>query len=187
MADSDHIPELRVIPEYPDYAASADGDIWRVKESWRPNRKNRGHPPYKLKQILTSIGYLQVTIPKLGAKSLPVRVHRLIASAFHGECPSKCHEVAHYDGDRLNNKPGNLRWVTRAENVADAKRHGTFKGVKGRRGEESSRAILNEDQVRHIRSNVNQRGDIARIAREIGKSYSSVYQAYIGTSWAWLA
>lgn len=53
-------------------------------------------------------GYLEIAA---------VRVHRIVASAFHGEPPTKEHVVDHIDTNKQNNRPENLRWVTRLENV----------------------------------------------------------------------
>jgi hypothetical protein len=44
-------------------------------------------------------------------------VHRIVASAFHGSQPSQDHVVDHIDINRSNNRPENLRWVTRLENI----------------------------------------------------------------------
>ena len=44
-------------------------------------------------------------------------VHRIVATAFLGEAPSKSHVVDHIDTNRQNNRPENLRWVTRLENI----------------------------------------------------------------------
>ena len=44
-------------------------------------------------------------------------VHRIVASAFLGDPPSKQHVVDHIDTNRQNNRPENLRWVTRLENI----------------------------------------------------------------------
>ena len=44
-------------------------------------------------------------------------VHRIVATAFHGPGPSAGHVVDHIDTNRLNNRPDNLRWVTRLENI----------------------------------------------------------------------
>jgi len=46
-----------------------------------------------------------------------VRIHRIVATAFHGEPPTKEHVVDHIDTNKRNNRPENLRWVTRLENV----------------------------------------------------------------------
>lgn len=46
-----------------------------------------------------------------------VRIHRIVATAFHGESPTKEHVIDHIDTNKRNNRPENLRWVTRLENV----------------------------------------------------------------------
>lgn len=46
-----------------------------------------------------------------------VRIHRIVALAFHGEPPTKEYVVDHIDTNKRNNRPENLRWVTRLENI----------------------------------------------------------------------
>ena len=46
-----------------------------------------------------------------------VRVHRIVATAFHGDPPTPEHVVDHIDTNRRNNRPENLRWLTRLENA----------------------------------------------------------------------
>jgi hypothetical protein len=46
-----------------------------------------------------------------------VRIHRIVATAFHGEPPTPEHVVDHIDTNRRNNRPENLRWLTRLENA----------------------------------------------------------------------
>jgi hypothetical protein len=46
-----------------------------------------------------------------------VSVHSIVATAFHGVRPTKGHVVDHIDTNKRNNRPENLRWVTRLENV----------------------------------------------------------------------
>ena len=53
-------------------------------------------------------GYLEIA---------SIRIHRIVATAFHGEPPTKEHVVDHIDTNRQNNRPENLRWITRLENV----------------------------------------------------------------------
>jgi len=46
-----------------------------------------------------------------------VSVHSIVATAFHGVRPTKGHVIDHVDTNRQNNRPQNLRWVTRLENA----------------------------------------------------------------------
>lgn len=46
-----------------------------------------------------------------------VRVHRIVATAFHGEPPDPKYVVDHIDSNCKNNRPENLRWLTRLENT----------------------------------------------------------------------
>lgn len=68
-------------------------------------------------------GYLFVGIRLLDDRR-PVKVHKLVALAFHGVKPVGAECVRHLDGDRLNNNPANLRWGTFKENSADTILHG---------------------------------------------------------------
>lgn len=45
------------------------------------------------------------------------RVHRIVAYAFLGEPPTPQHIVDHIDTNRRNNRPQNLRWLTKLENA----------------------------------------------------------------------
>ena len=44
-------------------------------------------------------------------------VHRIVAYAFLGEPPTSQHIVDHIDTNRQNNRPENLRWLTKLENI----------------------------------------------------------------------
>lgn len=44
-------------------------------------------------------------------------VHRIVATAFHGPSPAEDYIVDHIDTNRQNNRPENLRWLTRLENI----------------------------------------------------------------------
>lgn len=45
------------------------------------------------------------------------RVHRIVCSAYHGEPVGDRNIVDHIDTNRCNNRPENLRWVTKLENT----------------------------------------------------------------------
>lgn len=44
-------------------------------------------------------------------------VHRIVAIAFLGAPPTNQHVVDHFDTNRQNNRPENLRWLTKLENI----------------------------------------------------------------------
>ena len=45
------------------------------------------------------------------------RVHRIVCTAYHGKPDDDRNVVDHIDTNRCNNRPENLRWVTRLENT----------------------------------------------------------------------
>lgn len=59
-------------------------------------------------KINIKTGYLEIA---------SVSIHRIVATAFHGEPLTKEHVVDHIDTNKQNNRPDNLRWVTRLENI----------------------------------------------------------------------
>lgn len=76
-----------------------------------------------MKLVPKDTGRLQTMLSKEGHKR-QWQVHQLVARAFLGPKPSPKHEVCHNDGDHLNNRPGNLRWGTKSENMTDRVLHG---------------------------------------------------------------
>lgn len=73
-------------------------------------------------------------------------VHRLVCEAFHG-VPTSPLDVAHNDGDPAHNRPENLRWATRKENMADTISHGTRSA-----GERHGGHKLSDAEVAEIRA-----------------------------------
>ena len=94
--------------EYRDevYSVRDNGAIMRhPKEGKKPRRNDN---KWTFGSYDKSHGYT-----KIGNEA----VHRIVATAFLGEAPTKSHVVDHIDTNRQNNRPNNLRWVTRLENI----------------------------------------------------------------------
>lgn len=92
------------------------GEYYSVRDNGAVCRHARANKPLRKKydNIWTfgkqnrKTGYMEIA---------SVRIHRIVATAFHGESPTKEHVVDHIDTNKCNNRPENLRWVTRLENV----------------------------------------------------------------------
>lgn len=83
------------IPEYDKrYAISNHGRVFNVETQ----RYLKGSP--------NGAGYCTVNLSDLGM-ALCHAIHRLVAEAFLEDFDPDL-EVAHYDGDKLNNRPDNL-------------------------------------------------------------------------------
>lgn len=73
-------------------------------------------------------GYLAVTF-KVNGKQAPMKVHRLVASAFCYK-PDGCDVVDHINSNRGDNRAENLRWCTAKQNVHYAIESGHLDLVK---------------------------------------------------------
>lgn len=88
------------------YSVRDNGAIMRHQRDGKPKRKKDDMWSFGERNILT--GYMDFC---------GERVHRIVATAFHGPAPSAQHVVDHIDTNRQNNRPENLRWVTKLENI----------------------------------------------------------------------
>ena len=121
-----------------------------------------------------SHGYPCVNL-RLDGETVLVRVHQLLARAFIGPVPDGM-EVRHNDGNPGNCRLDNLCYGTRAQNIEDAKRQGTFPILEQRPG-----AILTRDRVAVIAADTRA---AHVIAAEHGVKAETVQQIRGGITWA---
>ena len=171
----------RLVPEYPDYEASSLGRIRRATDG----RNYRGVVVFPKGRLLKSrtahkTGYLILQVCSAG-KIERKGVHQLVCSAFRGPRPSPKHHAAHLDGDKINNRPENLRWATAQENEADKLRHGTRL-----RGDRNHQSTLTEADVRRIKGRLAEGQTQVSLAAEYGITQAAISAIKLGKNWGWL-
>lgn len=94
------------------YSISDQGRLRRDTPTlaWRPGKILKPH--------VIQTGYHQYPLTLDGVEYRRL-AHRLVAAAFIGPCLPG-HQCNHKDGNKINNAPGNLEWVTPSANVRHA-------------------------------------------------------------------
>jgi hypothetical protein len=105
--------EWRAIPGFPGYEVSSDGRL----RSWL------GLKPPRYLRTGTQTGYHHCRLRDRKGVFRSLAVHRVVAAVFIGPCPAG-KEVNHKDHNPSNNRPENLEYVTRRENLWHAIRAG---------------------------------------------------------------
>lgn len=152
FTEPDELPGVaevwRDIPGYAgSYQASDQGRIRSVHRVVRDGSRSRELSGGVLKPVLLKTGYLVVGL-SVGGKMKNYLVQWLVLLAFVGPRPAGW-DVCHDDGDRTNNRLANLRYDTRANNLFDMRRHGTY-----RSGEHHTNAKLTDEQVAAIKEDL---------------------------------
>lgn len=106
------------------------------------------------------------------------RAHRVAWELTNGPItdPDLC--VCHKCDVRLCVRPDHLFLGTRAENLSDM----TAKGRRAR-GAQSGQSAITPDIVRLIRSGSLRRGELSRLARELGVTSSALSLIRLGKNW----
>lgn len=136
--------EWRAVPGYEgQYEASNLGRVRSLTRTVKASNQFRECSGVRKGRVLSARkkrnGYLSVVL--CGREK---KVHRLVAAAFFGE---SSREVNHKDGDKENNRPENLEYATRGENV----RHSYSEGLNtGNRGAKHGRSKLSDEQFAEL-------------------------------------
>lgn len=149
----------------------------RVRRSSKSRMAPTGHV---LKPRVTPDGYLRYGLSK-HRRYWHVKAHRLVAITFLGPPPCLRSQVAHFDGDKMNNHLSNLRWATPRENEADKKRHGRVGGAP--RGERHPQAKLTANTVKEMRRLAAAGTTVKSIAARFGAANQTAYDAIVGKTW----
>jgi len=81
-----------------------------------PHTSTQKRPGAVLSPCVASNGYMEVARKQANSPRVKARVHRLVGMAFvPGYLPELT--INHMDGNKLNNLPENLEWVSLAENT----------------------------------------------------------------------
>jgi len=120
--------ELYPIKNWPGYFLSIEENNIEVYSSWGPGvnkHLKRDTPTYKLSQRINKNGYIRVDLNVGEHGRSQVFLHRLIAETLIPN-PDNLDCVDHIDGNKLNNHPSNLQWITRGDNVRKAQNMGRW-------------------------------------------------------------
>lgn len=135
-----------------------------------------------IKPVLDHKGYWRIGIRRDG-KSKTYRVHQLVALAFIGPCPAGC-QINHKDGNKQNNRPENLEYVTGKQNMRHAIETGLRDSIQIK-GDDNPSAKLTEDQVREIKRLLQETKLSQRAIGELfGVEKSIISLIYCGKNWA---
>ena len=164
----------RPIPGFEEYEASSEGRLRRAVAA-------KSYPAgYVLRVYPRRNGYLTIRARAAAiGEHIETTVSRLVALAFHGEPPTPEHEAAHIDGDKANNRPGNLCWRTHPDNMAENPARGASLP-----GETNPSAKLSMDLARACRR-LHDAGErsIRSLATEWCVSYSTMQRLIVGETW----
>lgn len=160
-----------------DYEVSSLGRV----RSYRAPGGARGllSEPRLVSPWLARNGYPMVTLA--GRPRSKRYVHHLVAEAFLGPRPNGL-DVAHWDGTKTNNALANLRYATKAENMADKLRHGT-----DNRADHAKFAKLSKADVLAIRKRASSGENQSQIARDFGVCQQTVSLIKRHINWAHLS
>lgn len=159
--------EHKNIARFPEYIFRADGVVVSL------TRRN----PFAMRPIQMG-KYVGLHLRRSDGTREKQYLHRLIAEAFHGECPAGM-VCCHIDGDRKNNSAANLMWATQSENNLHKRAHGTAPV-----GDKNPMARLTWAAVQEMRD-VRAREGLAfsEIASRFDVSTMTAYRAVVGQSW----
>lgn len=170
--------EWRPIPGFEGaYAVSSLGDVRRLYFCNGTKAPTPYLKPRPIHAAQYGKGYRRVCLYRDG-KRKNYNVHCLVLEAFQGPRPSPSHDGAHLDGNVDNNSVENLAWVTRKENAAHRKQHGTQQA-----GEQCYNAKFTDGMVLTMRAMHALGFSFADIGRTFKCATEEAHRIVKGNSW----
>lgn len=159
------------------YEVDDRGQVRRILPARR--RKTAGHI---LKPTVTRDGYLTVRLYLPTGEWKIHFIQRVVALAFHGPMPGEKYEVNHKNGIKADNRPDNLEWVTRSENLIHANR---VLARFNQHGEGHHKTYFVDDDIREIRRAyaAKEMGQV-RLARRFGTTQATISRIIKRQTWA---
>jgi len=164
--------EWRRVPEYPRYEASTMGRLRGPRGIVNGNVNVHGYVRVTIRTGDSSKGR---DITNVG-RGVERKLHRLVCSAFH-ENPFCKETVNHIDGNKLNNRPDNLEWMTTVENVLDNVLR------LGNKVKDSNKPYLTPEEVRAIRLAHANGENRNQIAKRLGRNYGHINDIILRKTW----
>lgn len=134
-------------------------------------------PGKVLSACVATNGYLEVA-QMVGGKRKKYRVHRLVAAEFVPGYFDGA-SIDHLDGNKLNNRPENLEWVTLSENS----RRQWATGLCDLRGEGQPGAKLTKEKAAAVKVLANAGFPADLIGEWFGVKRDTVYSIKSGARW----
>ena len=138
MREPRYLAPRMSVPVGPLHVATVEGEIYSL------------YSGREMRQSMGTNGRLGVVIRTFDSLELKRReTHVLVCRAFRGRRPSSRHVASHLNGNKLDNRPANLKWETWEKNRDRTYEHGTDD-----RGFHNSRACVTPQQAKWARENV---------------------------------
>ena len=152
---------------YYDYMVSNQGRIFSLKTNCF------------MEGTHTESGYVRIKLRDSEGKQHIKAKHRIVAESFCKNEENKPY-VNHIDGDKDNNHPSNLEWVTSKENTQHAIETGLIYTI----GEKSHFASIDEETAHNICKLIEEGNmTLKEIAKYLNVGYDCVKKINSGKSW----
>lgn len=130
------------------------------------------------KQTLCKNGYLYV-----GSRQFLTTVHSIVADAWLDPPYRAGLEINHKNGIKTDNRPSNLEWVTRSENMKHAAQNNLLDTTNRKRGEDCNLTNFSEAQIREACELLQDGWRNVDVARKVGMRSSYVKDLRAKRSW----